>query len=175
MKIITWIFLLLIFIFKIIINHLNVEFSDILSIISILVDIAIPVYIAYILQNKFLKNRDYKGYYLKKTEALLDDYDFFLYELKRGKLNRSEITNSFKNFTIRINFIEDKLENEFKINDKLQPINRKLQILITVSTDFNTTVTSSKVKLSKSNISKIDMEHRNIMNFGGNVIKKLQK
>src|SRR5690606_21345153 len=128
-------------IFKIIISSSNIEFSDILSIVSIIVDIAIPIYIAYILQNKFLKNRDYKGYYLKKTEALIDEYEFFLHELKRGRLNRSEITNSFKNFTIRINFVEDKLEKEFKITDKLQHINRSLQILVTASTDFNSTVT----------------------------------
>lgn len=156
-------------------NLFKIELSNILSLISILVDIVVPLTIAYFLQNKFLKNRDIKSYYIKQIESLIADYDSFLKNLKRGLLNRSDITNEFQNFSIRFLFIESKLESKFAIKDKVQNINRDLQIIITDSKEFNSAKTSSKVKLNGKSTTELNKKLNLILEYGSEVISKLQQ
>ncbi|WP_353099648.1 hypothetical protein [Myroides odoratus] len=153
----------------------GISLSDILSIFSIVVDILIPICIAYFLQNRFLKNRDSKHYYIKQIETLILEYDLFLKSIKRGKLNRSEISNEFQNFSINFLFIDNQIQEKFKIKYKVQPINRQLQRYVTNTFEYNNTITSAKVKLRGSSTTEINRSYTLVLEYGSNVISKLQK
>lgn len=171
MRILILFYLIIIYyIFKIIKVFSKIELSDLLSIISIIVDISMPIIIAYYLQNKFLINRNLKTYHINLCDQILKDYKLFIDEIIKGELNRREINNKFKSFSIGFNFIDKSNSRRFNSNVNLQPINRKIQIIITNSPEFNSTVTNSKVKLKSNTISAIYLEYAHLLNTNGDLI-----
>lgn len=176
MKYIFFLLLLIIYIFsKIIRNYFDIELSDLLTIISILIDIAIPFIIAYYLQNKFLVNRSLKSYHISMCDMVLADYKIFLSEIIKGSLNRKEISNGFKNFTIRFDSIDKQNFKRFKISMKLQPVNRAIQMLVTSSNDYNNTSTNAKVKLTNVTIGFVNLHYAKLLEENGDLIYTLNQ
>ena len=168
--------MLIIYIFsKIIRSYFDIALSDLLSIISIFIDIAIPFIIAYYLQNKFLVNRSLKSYHISMCDVVLVDYKIFISEIVKGSLNRKEISNGFKNFTIRFDSIDKQNSKRFKISIKLQPVNRAIQMLITSSSDFNNTPTNAKVKLTNVTIGFVNLDYAKLLEVNGDLIFTLNQ
>ncbi|NHM08317.1 hypothetical protein G4D82_13900 [Flavobacterium sp. CYK-4] len=176
MKIIFLLLLLLFYLIYIIIrSYFNIELSDTLSIISITVDIAMPLVIAYYLQNKFLIHRSLKSYHISLCDQILNDYKIFIDQIIKGDFNRREINNKFKSFSISFTFIDSSNQKRFKTNVNLQSHNRSIQTLITNSQEFNTTVTNGKVKLSNSSLSQLYIEYAKLLDANGDLIFVLNK
>lgn len=176
MKYIFFILCLLIYIIcKLIRNYFVIQLSDLLTIISIITDIAIPFVIAYYLQNKFLVSRSLKSYHIGISDEILADYKSFINDIIKGSLNRKEISNGFKNFSIRFNSADKQNIKRFKMNVKLQPNNRALQILITGSSEYNTTQTNGKVKLKNLTITNVNLQYSKLLELNGDLIYILNK
>ena len=176
MKIVFLIILILVYILcKIIKNYFGIELSDTLSIISILVAILMPLLIAYYLQNKFLIYRSLKTYHISLCDQILNDYKIFIDEIIKGQHNRREINNKFKSFSIRFTFIDSSNLKRFKTNVNLQPHNRAIQTLVTNSIEFNTTITSGKVKLGNRSLSQLYLEYAKLLEANGDLIFALNK
>jgi hypothetical protein len=176
MKIISLLILILTCVlYKIIKAYLGIELSDTLSIIAILIDIAMPLLIAYYLQNKFFIHRSLKTYHISLCDQILKDYKVFIDEIVKGEHNRREINNKFKSFSIGLTHIDASNLKRFKTNISLQQHNRSIQTLVTSSPEFNSTVTSSKVKLSNRSLSLLLMEYAKLLETNGDLIFALNK
>lgn len=173
------IFLLILMLFcvlcKTIKVYFGIELSDAISIISILVDIAMPLLIAYYLQNKFFINRSLKTYHISLCDQILKDYKVFIDEIVKGEYNRREINNKFKSFSIGLSHIDASNLKRFKTNNSLQQYNRAIQTLVTSSQEFNSTNTNSKVKLSNRSLSLLLMEYAKLLEANGDLIFALNK
>jgi hypothetical protein len=143
--------------------------------ISIFVDIIMPLLIAKYLQNRFLIHRTLKSYHINLSEQILLDYKHFIDELLKGQYNRREITNKFKVFSIRFNSLDKSNKKRFGLSVSLQDNNRKIQMIVTNSNDFNNTKTSSKVKLGISILNKIYIEYEKLLETNGDLIFELNK
>lgn len=176
MKIIFLLVLILICVLcKIIKAYFCIELSDTISIISILVDIAMPLLIAYYLQNKFFIYRSLKTYHISLCDQVLKDYKVFIDDIVKGEYNRREINNKFKSFSISFTHIDSSNLKRFKTNISLQQHNRSIQTLVTNSQEFNSTVTNSKVKLSNRSLSLLLMEYATLLEANGDLIFALNK
>ena len=173
--IILTVFIFCFIIYKIVLFCFVIDFANILSIISIFVDILMPLLIAKYLQNKFLIHRSLKSYHINLSEQILLDYKHFIDELLKGQYNRREITNKFKVFSIRFNSLDKSNIKRFGLSVNLQDSNRKIQMLVTNSNDFNNSNTSSKVKLSNSILNKIYIEYEKLLETNGDLIFELNK
>ena len=154
---------------------IDVNISNILALISILVDILMQLLIAYYLQNKFLIYRSLKSYHITHCDQILGEYKQFIDELSKGIYNRREITNKFKIFSIRFTSIDKNNNKRFKSNIKLQDLNRKIQMLITNSNCFNNTPTNAKVKLRNSLLADLYLEFENLLEVNGDLIFEINK
>ena len=176
MKIIFLLILIFICILcKIIKAYFGLELSDTISIISILVDITMPLLIAYYLQNKFFIHRSLKTYHISLCDQILKDYKVFIDEIVKGEHNRRQINNKFKSFSISFTHIDASNLKRFKTNINLQQHNRSIQTLVTNSLEFNSTVANSKVKLSNRSLSLLLMEYARLLDANGNLIFALNK
>lgn len=151
------------------------DFSNLLALISIIVDISMPLIIAYYLQNKFLIHRSLKSYHITHCDQILGEYKQFIDELSKGIYNRREISNKFKIFSIRFNSIDKNNKKRFKSNIKLQDVNRRIQMLITNSNCYNNTPTNAKVKLNNSLLANVYLEFENLLELNGDLIFELNK
>jgi hypothetical protein len=154
---------------------IDIDVSNLLALISILVDIGMPLLIAYYLQNKFLIHRSLKSYHITHCDQILVEYKQFIDELSKGDYNRREISNKFKIFSIRFNSIDKNNNKRFKSNFKLQDINRRIQMLVTNSSCYNNTRTSAKVKLSNRLLADLYLEFENLLELNGDLIFELNK
>ncbi|MCI3937068.1 hypothetical protein MQX03_07640 [Chryseobacterium aahli] len=151
------------------------SFSDFIAILALISGIGVPIYIADRLQNKFLKNTNLKTYHVKLLDDIFSDYKNFIEELIKGNYNKREIANKFKMFTIRFASIDHQNLIRFKISQKLQTINRQLQMFVTSSNEYNTTQTSGKVKLNNPTKSQIEILYSLLIKTNGDVIFELHK
>lgn len=167
--------LILLLILKIIKFFFNIQLSDLLSIISILVDFSIPFIIAYYLQNKFFIDRSLKSYHMNMCDSILNDYKIFLEDIVKGCLNRKEIASKFKNFTTRFNSLDKMNAKRFKVIIELQLENRQIHTLITNSREYNNSITNSKVKISPITISQLNIHYAKLLEVNGDLIYTLNK
>ncbi|MGE8526160.1 hypothetical protein [Chryseobacterium rhizosphaerae] len=151
------------------------SFSDLIAILALISGIVVPIYIANSLQNKFLKNTNLKSYHVKVLDDIFLDYKNFVEDLIKGNYNRREIANKFKMFTIRFNSIDNQNLERFSISQKLQTVNRQLQIFVTGTNDYSSTPTSGKVKFSNSAKVQIEILYSLLIKTNGDIIFSLHK
>ena len=135
--------------------------SDIINTISIFVNIGIAVFVAYFIQNRITNNRYIKEYIIGMINASASEYESFLKDIRNGKLNKKEINQEFKYFSIKFTSL-DKIINNFLVNNNsnLQPVNRNIHKTITNSYEFNNTITNSKVKLKFYTLNDLNANHK---------------
>ncbi|PQA97899.1 hypothetical protein B0A69_00770 [Chryseobacterium shigense] len=150
-------------------------FSDIIAILALFSGIGVPIYIADRLQNKFLKNTNLKTYHVKLLDDIFLDYKNFIEELFKGNYNKRDITSKFKMFTIRFASIDYQNRERFKISQKLQPINRQLQMFVTSCNEYNTTQTTGKVKFNNPSKSQMEIFYSLLIKTNGDIIFSLHK
>lgn len=137
------------------------ETSDIINVISIFVNIGIAVFVAYFIQNRITNNRYLKEYLIGLINSTSSDYEIFLKNIRNGNLNRKEINQEFKYFSMKFNTLDTTLKDFLKKdNIAFQPLNRNIHRRITDSIEFNTTITSSKVKLRYTTLNQLNNLHK---------------
>jgi len=137
------------------------ETSDIINIISIFVNIGIAVFVAYFIQNKITNNRYVKEYIISVINSTSIDYELLLKNIRNGNLNRKEINQEFKYFSMKFTSLDTTVNDFLKKNNNIfQPLNRNIHRSITNSVEFNNTVTNSKVKLRYTTLNQLNSLHK---------------
>lgn len=137
------------------------EVSDIINIISIFVNIGIAVFVAYFIQNKITNNRYVKDHIIGLINSNSADYEMFLKNIRNGNLNRKEINQDFKYFSIKFITLDTTVNNFLKTdNSNFQPSNRNIHRIVTNSVEYNNTITNSKVKLNFNTLNQLNTIHK---------------
>ena len=135
--------------------------SDLINVISIFVNIGIAVFVAYFIQNKITNNRYLKDYIIGLINSTSSEYESFLKDIRNGKLNKKEINQEFKYFSMKFTSLDTTVNNFLKIKtNNFQSTNRSIHKIITNSIDYNTTVTNSKVKLKFTTLNSLNTNHK---------------
>lgn len=158
--------------FLIVINIQSI--SDIIDVVSIFVNIGIAVFVAYFIQNKITNNRYVKEYIIGIINTTSSEYEIFLKEIRNGKLNKKEINQEFKYFSIKFTSLDTTINNFLKgSNNNFQPLNRNIHRTITNSLEFNNTTTSSKVKLKYNTLNILNNNHKSWTELVTNTVLKV--
>jgi hypothetical protein len=136
--------------------------SDIINVISIFVNIGIAVFVAYFIQNRITNNRYVKEYIMGLINTTSTEYELFLKNIRNGNLNRKEINQEFKYFSMKLTTLDTTI-NKFlnNKNSSFQSLNRTIHKTVTDSADFNNTITNSKVKLKFNTLNILNNFHKN--------------
>jgi hypothetical protein len=138
------------------------ETSDIINVISIFVNIGIAVFVAYFIQNRITNNRYVKEYIIGLINSTSIEYELFLKNIRNGNLNRKEINQEFKYFSMKLTTLDTTINNFLNIkNSNFQSLNRNIHKTITDSSEFNNTITNSKVKLKFTTLNLLNYNHKN--------------
>lgn len=111
--------------------------SDIITIISIVVNGILALWIVKVIQASFANRRTLKDHFISEVKDLRVEYRTVLNNIYAKKLNSKEVIPWFKVMNIKVNDLMDCLNREFNVEKfALDPYQNQLRDLITESEDF---------------------------------------
>jgi hypothetical protein len=114
----------------------KLSITDIINIISILMDSSLIIYISYKFQKSINNKRTLKDILILEIKEIRQQHDEFYKSLLKGTQNAKDIKQWLKLMTIKINSISPFLK-EYKIDNMcFNPYTVELREIITESDDF---------------------------------------
>lgn len=114
------------------------ETGDIISIIGVLVNSFLAIWIVKTLQNNLANKRYLKDHLIQEIKDLRNEYKKFLSELYLGKLKPKQILPWFKLMNIKIQDIMELINQKYDLDkDTLRNYQVELRNIVTEQDEFN--------------------------------------
>ncbi|TRZ45137.1 hypothetical protein [Robertkochia solimangrovi] len=125
--------------------------SDIIGIISLVVNSSLAIWIVWTLQNKLTNKRYLKDHLIGEIKELRLEYKKFMSDLHSGNLKPKKIVPWFKLMNIKVQDTMEILSKEYEINkDILKNYQIELRELVTEFEEFNKNYKSNQFIALKS-------------------------
>ena len=116
----------------------NLSISDIINLLSIVVNSILAIWIVRTLQNNLANKRYLKDYIITEIKDLRLEYKNFINELHSGKLKPKKIVPWFKLMNIRVQDTMEIVSGKYKIDkDILKNYQLQLKKIVTEFEEFN--------------------------------------
>ncbi len=125
----------------------SIDISDWISIIGIIVNALITLYIVDSVQRKLNNNRILTDHFIAEIKILRDDYRLFFKELEANTIQTSKILTWFKSMSIKTNDLLEIIHSKNSRIDKdvFLTYNNELRDLITDHPDYTKSFQSNKI------------------------------
>ncbi len=148
--------------------------SDIISVISLIVNSLLAIWVVIILQKNLTNKRYLKDHLITEVKNLREDYKKFLNELYCGNLKPDKITPWFKLMNIKVQGVMKIIYQKYKIDEHyLENYQVELRELVTDLKEFNENYKDNKPIVLDSNSEKelIQFQQNNSSKFNDLIIK----
>lgn len=118
-------------------TFLSLTTSEWISVITLLVNSILAIWIARTIQNSFTNKRILKDHFINEVKDIRNDYSIWLNDLSSNKINPKLVTPWFKLMSIRIKDLMLIISNKYDIDKNLlNPYQNDLRELITDNEDY---------------------------------------
>jgi hypothetical protein len=127
------------------------ETANVLTILNIIVNAVIGIWIAVIVNNRFRRTSTFKNYYIDEIKEIRKLYSSFLSNIFSSKYSSKYIKNWLSVMNKRIDTLEKSVLNTMDVNElDIKYIHFELYLLITGNDDFNNDWGKDKLVITES-------------------------
>lgn len=137
--------------------QLKISTSDYISIVAVLINLALAIWIVRTLQNSLTNKRYLKTHFIDEIKKIQEDYRSFLDSLYSKKLKPKEIIPWFKLMNIQIQDLMSLIKEKYKLDkDPLKNYHTSLRLTITELDEFIENYNdNNEIELGKDSLEKI--------------------
>lgn len=152
------------------------DLSHYIDIASIIIQVFLAFFLAFIIQNNVNDRRSLKDYFVKEVSDAKKSYSGFLDEIRDGKLSSKEINTRFKQYSMSFNQLGYFLKSEMDIQtNQIQKQNREIHKIVTNSLEFNNQFSENEVNLEQREIKDMSDQFKSFTHACTDTIVQINK
>lgn len=155
--------------------HCSLDASDWITLLGILINSALAIWIVRTIQSRLTNKRVLKDHFINEIKEIRNEFKICLNNLYSNKTHPESVIPWFKLMNIKVDDLMIIIHSKYKIaGNSLSPYQNDLRELITNNDDFIKQFKSNKPiafsEISRNQIIKFQQEHNKLFN---NVIVKI--
>mgnify|MGYP006446217159 CR=1 FL=1 len=153
---------------------LCITINNIISIIGILIQSGIAIWVVRILQKRIEKQRYLKNHLIQEVKLVKDEYKTFLQSLQTGQIRPKYVVPFFKLINTKIEDLNEIMHIKYDFDKyELKEYHIEIRYLITNLEEFNNNYRNNeKIELSNESLNQlIFFQQRNYNKFNKTIIK----